>query len=78
MSPAVIAAMRGSARMVRSALKPSDAEKDRREERRDDAAQLLVDMAGEDRGLADQNAGDEGAEHGMYADRVRQSAPSSP
>ena len=37
----------------------------------DQAAQLLVDLPGQDRRLADQNAGDEGAEHGVDADRMR-------
>ena len=46
------------------------AEEHRREERGDDAAQLLVDMLGQDRRFADQDAGDEGAEHGMNADRM--------
>ena len=36
----------------------------------DQAAQLLVDVPGQDRRLADQDAGDKGAEHGMHADRV--------
>ncbi len=48
-----------------------NAKEHRREERRNDAAQLFVDMLGEDRRLADQDAGDEGAEHGMHADQHR-------
>ena len=64
--------------MVRSALKPGNAEEHRREEGRDQAAQLLVDMAGQDRRFADQDAGDEGAEHGVHADQVGDRAPSSP
>ena len=47
-----------------------NAEEHRRKERGDQAAQLLVDMTGEDRGFADQNAGDEGAEHGVHADQI--------
>ena len=70
-SPTVSSAIVGSASMVRSALKPGDAEEHRREEGDDQAAQLLVDVAGEDRRFADQNAGDEGAEHGMHADQIR-------
>ena len=49
-----------------------NAEKDRCEERGDNAAQLLVDMASEDRRLPDQDAGDEGAEHRMHADEIGQ------
>ena len=48
-----------------------DAEEHRHEQGRDQAAQLLVDMAGEDRRFADQDAGDEGAEHGVHADQMR-------
>ena len=39
--------------------------------RDDQAAQLLVDVPGQDRRFADQDAGDEGAEHGVHADQVR-------
>jgi hypothetical protein len=42
----------------------------RHEQRRDQAAQLLVDMAGEDRRFADQDAGDEGAKHRLHADQI--------
>ncbi len=45
-----------------------DAEKHRREKRGDQAAQLLVDMAGQDRRFTDQYAGNESAEHGVHAD----------
>ena len=55
---------------VEIGAEPSHAEKHRHEQRDDQAAQLLVDMAGQDRRLADQHAGDKGAEHGMDADRM--------
>ena len=45
------------------------AEEHRHEQRDDQAAQLLVDVPGQDRRFADQDAGDEGAEHGVDADR---------
>ena len=48
-----------------------DAEKDRRKERSDKPAQLFVDMPRQDRGFADQNAGNEGTKHGMHADQMR-------
>ena len=44
-------------------------EEHRHEQGDDQAAQLLVDVPGEDRRLADQNAGHEGAEHGVDADQ---------
>ena len=47
-----------------------EAEEDRHEQRGDQAAQLLVDLPRQDRRFADQDAGDEGAEHGVHADRV--------
>ena len=48
---------------------PGQAEEHRHEECDDQAAQLLVDVPGQDRRFADQHAGDEGAEHGVHADR---------
>ena len=48
-----------------------NAEEHRRKERGDKPAQLFVDMARQDRGFADEDAGDEGAEHGVHADQVR-------
>ena len=44
------------------------AEEHRHEQRRDQAAQLLLDMPRQDRRSPDQDAGDEGAEHGVDAD----------
>ena len=70
-SPSVSNSRCGSLSTVRSALKPARAEEHRHEERDDQAAQLLVDVLGQDRRFADQDAGDEGAEHGMHADHMR-------
>ena len=58
----------GQDRKIR--VQAGNAEKDRREKCRDQPAQLLVDMPGQDRGFADEDAGDEGAEHRVYAERV--------
>ena len=57
--------------MVRSALSPDKPKNTGMNKRGDQAAQLLVDVAGQDRRFADQDAGDEGAEHGVHADRRR-------
>ena len=46
-------------------------EEHRHEERHDEAAQLLLDVACQDGRLADQNARHEGAEHGLHTDRIR-------
>ena len=51
--------------------KPGQAEEDRHHERGDEAAQLVLDVSRQDRRLADQHAGDERAEHGVDADRLR-------
>ena len=49
---------------------PGQAEEHRHEQRGDQAAELLVDVPGQDRRFADQHAGDEGAEHGVHADQI--------
>ncbi|MCP1915286.1 hypothetical protein J2R96_007766 [Bradyrhizobium elkanii] len=43
----------------------------RQEQARDQPAQPLVGLPGQDRGFPDQHAGDEGAEHGVHADQMR-------
>ncbi len=53
------------------ALKPATRRTHGAKKAGDHAAQLLVDMAGEDWGFADQNAGDEGAQYRVHADKMR-------
>ncbi|MET4767245.1 hypothetical protein ABH970_007617 [Bradyrhizobium ottawaense] len=48
-----------------------EAEKHGHEEAGDQPAQALVDLPRQDRGFPDQDAGDEGAEHGVHADQMR-------
>jgi hypothetical protein len=48
-----------------------DRPKNRHEQRDDQAAQLFIDMARQDRRFADENAGDECTEHGVDADQLR-------
>ena len=55
-----------------------DAEEHRHEEGDDQSAQLLVDMLGEDRRFAHQDAGNEGAQHRVHADQVGDRSPSPP
>ena len=55
-------------RTVRSAVNPAMPKNTGVKNASDNAAQLLVDVFGQDRRFADQNAGDECAEHGMNAD----------
>ena len=56
---------------MRSALKPAMPKKTGAKKAVISAAQLFVDVACEDWGFADQDAGDEGAKHGMHADQMR-------
>ena len=70
-SPTVSSARSGVGEDRQIGAQAGDAEEHRHEQRGDEPAQLLVDMAGQDRRFADQDAGDEGAEHGVHADRMR-------
>ena len=51
------------------------AEEDRHEERDDQATQLRVDVAAQNRRLADENSRHESAEDGVHADGIGDRAP---
>ena len=76
MRPNASSASSGFFSTVRSALRPARPKNTGMNSATMRPRKLLVDMAGEDRRFADQDAGDEGAEHGVDADQLRRSAPS--
>ncbi len=71
MRPKASSARCGIAQNGDVGVQPGEREEYRHEQRNDEAAELFVDVAGEDRRFADQDAGDEGAEHGIDAEQLR-------